>query len=95
MKLTIPLTHRGENHTITTAPVDVVAFERAFGMGMGKAFTKVDDLHLEYQSWIAWHAMKRQGKTSEDFEAWLNGLEQIFDEPEVAAAPLDETAFTG
>lgn len=78
---------------MTVSPVDIVAFERAFAIGFGKAFGKTDDLRLEHQLWLAWHALKRAGRAGHDFESWMAGVEDIGQEAE--ASPLDEGPSTG
>ena len=95
MKLTLQFTYRGAPVEVTTTPFDVVAFERAYGLGFGKAFAAVDALRMEHQLWLAWHAHKRSGGTQEEFEGWMLGLDE-FGQPEAEApAPLDETPSTG
>lgn len=58
----------GQSHAAAILPIDRVMFERQFGRGVG-AIAKEE--REEYLLWVSWHALKRQGVTAADFDAWL------------------------
>lgn len=93
MKITMSVTRHGTPQTVTIAPVDIVAFERAFGIGFGKAFGNAEEMRLEHQLWMAWSASKRTGSTTESFDAWMAEVEEIGQEAD--ATPLDGTPQPG
>lgn len=74
-----------------TAP-DLIAFERNFD----KPFTVfADQLRLEYLAWLAWHSVKRTGKTTEDFDTWVEKVGSIALGEAVDPVPLESKAPTG
>ena len=74
-----------------TAP-DLIAFERNFD----KPFTVfADSLRLEYLVWLAWHTLKRQGKTSLEFDPWVDTVGGISLGEAVDPVPLESQAPTG
>lgn len=81
----ITLKVAGETLTAVLLPVDHVAFERKYGMGMG-AFA--EDPHVEYIIWLAWHALKRtmNGQIPAVFDDFLAQVEDLED-PDDAEVP--------
>jgi uncharacterized NAD(P)/FAD-binding protein YdhS len=77
------VTHDGETEVPVT-PRAVVAFEREFQTGLGKAFAT--DQRAEHMFWLAWKA----SNSKQTFDAWLETLVdvQIVEQEEL---PLSET----
>jgi hypothetical protein len=74
-----------------TAP-DLIAFERNFD----KPFTVfAENLRLEYLVWLAWQTLKRQGKTSLEFDPWIETVGGIALGEAVDPVPLESKAPTG
>jgi hypothetical protein len=71
----------------TASVADQVAFEQTFDRSIARLG---DDFRLTDACWLAWHATKRTGKTSADFDAWLNTVENI-EVAEDPVAPLEAT----
>jgi hypothetical protein len=90
MRLTIAGTYRGEHFEAQTLPIDLIRFERQFG----KPSAALAEGYFEHVCWIAWHALHRVKHTTEGFDAWLDGVEDIEMADEVAI-PLDGTATPG
>jgi hypothetical protein len=58
---------------VATAP-DLLAFERHFD----KPFTVFGtDMRLEYVLWLAWRSLNRQGKTSLEFDPWIETVANV------------------
>lgn len=88
MKITLSAVIDGRTVTVTARPIDVVAFERKFEMGIAKAF-HADHMRVESAMWLLWHALSRDGEVG-DFNEWLETVEE-FGEGEVApSVPLAE-----
>ena len=71
---------------------DLMAFEEHFD----KPFSVfANDLRLTYLMWLAWHVIKRTGKTSDDFNKWAENVAgvSIGDADEVV--PLESKAPIG
>ena len=73
------------NFTITYA--DQVAFEQATDRSIARLG---DDFRLTDACWLAWHALKRNGKTPKDFEAWLDAVDNV-EIGQGKIVPLEET----
>lgn len=54
--------------------VDIVAFEQKFDISMANLQKEVKLTHLMF---LAWHAEKRGGNTSDEFEKWLESVEMV------------------
>jgi hypothetical protein len=89
MKLSLTVIHDGDTQTVTCGPVDMVAFEREH-----KCAIKViaEEQKMEHLCWLAWQASRRTRKTVLDFDAWIDGLEDISVEDEGTEVPLAPTA---
>ena len=71
----------------TASVADQVAFEQQHDRSIARL---ADDFRLTDACWLAWHALKRTGKTQNDFEAWL----ELVDNVEIGQGkivPLEET----
>ncbi len=71
----------------TASVADQVAFEREHDRSIARLS---DDFRLTDACWLAWHALRRTGKTSADFDAWIDGVDAV-DIGESKIAPLAET----
>jgi len=72
-------------------PIDRIMFERKFGSSVITSFGA--DMREEHLIWLGWHALRRQGQASDDFDAWL---EQLADyetprEPDPPTVPAAST----
>lgn len=56
-------------------PATVVAFERQFGMGIGKAFAS--EQKAEHVYWLAWKAMAQSGAVVKPFDGWLESIVDV------------------
>lgn len=56
-------------------PRTILAFERHFNLGMGKAFTT--DPKMEHQYWLAWECMRSTVGGVKPFETWLEQVEEV------------------
>jgi hypothetical protein len=57
----------GSEETVTALAVDLIAFEAKFDMSVARL---EKDVRLTHLFLLAWHVLKRQGKTSDEFEKW-------------------------
>ena len=55
-------------------PFDIVAFERQFHVS---ASSLANDAHVEHALFLAWHALKRTGKTALPFEGFLTQVDDF------------------
>ena len=83
----------GTAETITAELVDVIAWEEHFQ----KPSTALSggDIFARDFVWLAWHAVKRQGKTALEFMDWVATLDDIEGEPESPLEPSENPAVTG
>lgn len=61
----------GSEETVTCIAADLIAFEARFDLSVVKLEQEIRLTHLFY---LAWHALKRQGKTEDEFEKWAEGV---------------------
>lgn len=64
----------GRTETVNAIAPDLIAFESKFDLSVAKLEKEIRLTHLFF---LAWHAFKRQGQTSEDFEAWVNTVSGV------------------
>lgn len=74
----------GHSEEVTPAPVDLVKFERKFNMA---AAAIEDDPRVEYLMFLAWASLRRQGKVTDDFDAFLESLADIDSEDDSLTPP--------
>ena len=88
MRINFTITYADGTAAEATASVaDQVAFEHTKDRSIARL---ADDFRLTDACWLAWHALKRTGKTQNDFEAWL----ELVDNVEIGQGkivPLEET----
>lgn len=64
----------GTTQEVTASAADIVKFEDKFNMSISKLESEMKITHLFF---LAYTALKRQGKTDLDFDAWLDTIEGI------------------
>jgi len=79
MQFDLRIIHDGEERQVTAGPPTIVAFERKWGMGWGKA---MQDVHVEFLAWVAHDALHKaalmgNGAAVKPFDDWINDLEEI------------------
>ena len=89
MKITLRVLHDGTESVLTAGPAVIVAFERKWGVGIGKAMAEVK---VEHIAWLAhqaaWREAQSNGGSVKPFDGWLDALEDIEAVGEDDAAPL-------
>lgn len=83
----------GREQTVIVSAPDLVAFERQYD----KPMSAVSTGRIEYLFWVTWHATKRKNLTDLDFDAWLETIENVTDDPntETEIVPLESSQPTG
>ena len=77
---------------VATTAADLMAFETKFD----KSFTVfADNLRLTYLMWLAWHVVKREEKTSLDFDPWADTVASVRIGDSEDVVPLESKAPTG
>lgn len=71
-------------------PFDIVSFERKYKLS---ASTLSEASPIEHAFFLSWSALRRVGQYTEDFETFLQALDD-FEEDEDTADPLVETPPT-
>ena len=56
MQFDLRIIHDGEERQVTAGPPTIVAFERKWGMGWGKA---MQDVHVDHIAWVAHDALHK------------------------------------
>ncbi len=88
MRINFQITYADGTAAEATASVaDQVAFELQHDRSIARLG---DDFRLTDACWLAWHALKRTSKTSADFDAWLEGVDEL-EVGESKIAPLGDT----
>jgi hypothetical protein len=64
----------GTEEVVTALAADLIAFEAKFDMSVARL---EKDVRLTHLFFLAWHALKRQGKTPEDFEKWTESVSLV------------------
>ena len=88
MRINFQITYADGTAAEATASVaDQVAFEQANDRSIARLG---DDFRLTDACWLAWHALKRTSKTSANFDAWLESVDNV-EIGESKIVPLEET----
>lgn len=58
----------GTTEDCTALASDLIAFEAHFDLSVARLQNEVRLTHMFY---LAWHALKRTGKTTDEFEKWI------------------------
>jgi hypothetical protein len=61
----------GTTEDCTALASDLIAFEAHFDLSVARLEKEVRLTHMFY---LAWHALKRTGKTGDDFEKWVESV---------------------
>lgn len=61
----------GSERTVEAVAADLIAFEDKFNLSVVRLDKEIRLTHLFF---LAWHALKRQGETSEEFEKWVESV---------------------
>lgn len=61
----------GSSETVQAIAADLIAFESRFDLSVAKLG---DEVRLTHLFFLAWHSLKRQGKTKDDFEKWIESV---------------------
>lgn len=64
----------GRTEEVVGKAADIVAFEQQFDISMASLQKDVKLTHLFY---LAWHATRRTGGTTDDFDKWLEGVDMV------------------
>jgi hypothetical protein len=75
MKINLQITfNNGEATDIIANAADMVAFEEKYSLSVQALST---DPRMSYMFFLAWHAQKRTGETTDTFEKWLETIEMV------------------
>lgn len=93
MRLDLRITYADGSAVDTPATTaDLVAFEQTFDRSVARLEA---ELRLTDVCWLAWRSLTRQGKTSAEFQSWLESIDGVeLVEGEASPAPLESTAPT-
>ena len=94
MKISLRIVHDGAERLLVAGPAAIVAFERHWSLGIGKAMSEV---RVEHLAWLAHRAAWQEaqagnGPAVKPFDTWLDlldDIEAVADED--VAVPLDGT----
>lgn len=64
----------GSAAAATAAVADQVAFETTFDKSIA---TLSSDFRLHDMCWLAWHGLSRTGKVTDDFDTWLERVDEV------------------
>ena len=64
----------GADEAVSCIAADLIAFESKFDISVARLETDVRITHLFF---LAWHALKRTGKTTEEFEKWAESVSAV------------------
>jgi len=71
----------------TASVADQVAFEQSTDRSIARL---ADDFRLTDACWLAWHSLKRTNRTGEEFDTWLERVDNVeFGQAKIA--PLEGT----
>ena len=88
MRITFTITYADGTAAEATASVaDQVAFEQEHDRSIARL---ADDFRLTDACWLAWHSLKRTNRTAEEFDTWLDRVDNVeFGQAKIA--PLEAT----
>lgn len=64
----------GTTQVLKVGPRVIVAFERHFKAGYGKA---LEERRMEHFLWLAWESERVAGLTPQPFDEWINQVDDI------------------
>lgn len=89
MRINFSITYAdGSAAEVSASVADQVAFEQETDRSIARL---ADDFRLTDACWLAWHALKRTGKTAQDFTTWLDAVDNV-EIGEGKIVPLETTA---
>ena len=75
MRIQFTITYADGTAAEATASVaDQVAFEQAHDRSIARL---ADDFRLTDACWLAWHSLHRTNKTADDFDTWLDRVDNV------------------
>ena len=83
----------GKTEKVVCTAADFVAFETHFD----KPVSVLEQGRLTYLYWLAWHGLKRVGKTDVEFEKFVESVEalEVPEGEQEAPVPLESNQLTG
>ena len=57
---------------------DLIAFEARFDLSVARLG---DEVRLTHMFFLAWHALKRTGQTTDEFEKWVESVSMVAEAP--------------
>ena len=78
LRLQFAVEDAGGSRQVSVGPASLVAWERKTGR---KVSQFSDGIGAEDMAWLVWHADKRAGNTSLDFDAYLDTITDLSDAP--------------
>ena len=94
MRIALKVTYTdGREQAVLVSAPDLIGFERHYD----KPMTIIGTGRIEYLWWVAWHATKRKSLTDLDFDAWIETVDTVADDPNGTAeiVPLENTQPIG
>jgi hypothetical protein len=64
----------GSEKTVEAIAADLLAFETKFDLSIVKLQS---DIRLTHLFFLAWHALKRTGETSDEFDKWIESVAMV------------------
>lgn len=64
----------GSEETVSAVAADLIAFESHFDLSIARLEKELRLTHLVF---MAWHVLKRTGKTKEEFEPWTSKVSGV------------------
>lgn len=93
IRFTIGLVYTdGSAVTTVAGPPDLVAFEAKFDRSVAKFETELRMTDILY---LAWHSLKRKGKTDAEFDVWLDSVDDFSMEGATEVPPSETPVSTG
>jgi len=77
--ITLQVTYIDETSVECSAiAADLIAFEARFDLSVARLGNEVRLTHMFF---LAWHALKRTGQTTDDFEKWVESVSMVSEAP--------------
>ena len=64
----------GTSQECSAIASDLIAFEARFDLSVARL---EKEIRLTHMFFLAWHSLKRTGKTGEDFEKWVESVSAV------------------
>jgi predicted nuclease of restriction endonuclease-like RecB superfamily len=79
LRLAFQIENADGTKVVEVGPASLVAWERKTGR---KVSNFADGIGAEDMAWLVWHAEKRTGNTSANFDQYLDSLTDLSDAPD-------------